>query len=106
MAGAQFSDIYDGVEILDVKFLTPARIRLKSSLGEDEANVQIDVINRRVYDHDEYDPKLTDLIFKHLDAVNNLPEDFFQASEDIYERAVEAHAEHERLRKEHAKGDV
>lgn len=74
------------VEVTDVEFMTPAMVHV----GKDKIPVQIDLINRRVYDNDGKLVPYSDRVFEFLDRVNTLPENFFEASEDIYERAAQA----------------
>ena len=87
------------IEIKDVIFLTPARVEFTHENGtEDSISVAIDLVSRKVYVG-----KVTwthsDKVFEYLDRVNTLPEDFFEASEDIYNEANKAVDEMEQIRK-------
>lgn len=85
-------------EVLDVVFLTPARIKYHAGGYTVLLNAQIDIANRQVY-CDGYDTAiLSKAVFDHLDAVNTLPENFFEASDDIYQGVQEAQLEHEKLK--------
>jgi hypothetical protein len=83
----------DDVEVVDVEFLTPARVHLRRGEEDVVLNVSVDLANRKIYkaDSDAPDEVLSEMVFTHLDSVNILPEDFFAAGEDIYERASDAY---------------
>ncbi len=83
------------VEVVDVAFLTPARITLKTPDGIEERNVGVDIINRKVYgDQGEI---YSEQVFEYLDRVNSLPDNFFEASEEIYQQAAAAKDEHDQM---------
>jgi hypothetical protein len=75
-------------EIVAVEFLTPAKVVVKANGQEKSIMVNVDIINRRVYD-DKGNTDLSDLIFSHLDSENTLPEDFFAATEDLQNTVAE-----------------
>lgn len=75
-------------EILDVVFLTPAIVKLKSNGVETTVHVSVDIINRKVYRNDQ--ETLSQEVFEYLDRVNSLPDDFFAAPDDITDKAFEA----------------
>lgn len=81
------------VEVNDVRFLTPAKISFKVEGVQKEEIVGIDLISRKVYRDDKELP-WGEKVFEYLDAINSLPENFFEASEDIYQKASDAKAEH------------
>lgn len=86
------------VEINDVVFLTPTRIEYTKDGVEQSVMMGIDLINKKAYVEEgvwEY----SDAIFEHLDRINTLPEDFFEAGEDIYNKANKAVDEMEDIRK-------
>jgi hypothetical protein len=86
------------VEINDVVFLTPTRIEYTKGGVEQSVMMGIDLINKKAYVEEgiwEY----SDAIFEHLDRINTLPEDFFEAGEDIYNKANKAVDEMEDIRK-------
>lgn len=86
------------VKIKEVQFLTPARVLTESGA---ELVFSIDVINRRAYaENGLYHEGWSELIFAHLDEVNTLPEDFFQAPDEVVEQAVRAQGEHESLKQQ------
>ena len=87
------------IEIIDVSFITPARIKAKIDDKEVEFNVSVDIINRKVYENNN-ESVYSEQIFNHLDSVNSLPEDFFQASDDIYEEAVNATKQQELIKQQ------
>jgi len=74
------------VEVTEVDFMTPALVHL----GENKVPVQIDLVKRKAYDSDGKSVDYSDQIFEYLDRMNTLPENFFEASEDIYNRAAQA----------------
>jgi len=80
--------------VLDVCFLTPARIVAKVDGRDVEVTVGVDIINRKVYENNTESP-LAEHIFEYLDKVNSLPEDFFQASDELQEQAAEAQDDHD-----------
>ena len=94
------------LEVLDVVFLTPAVIKVKSQdTCEMLVPVSVDIINRKVYLQDEPETEfMSEEVFAHLDEVNTLPDDFFRAPDSIVEEAISAQAAHENLRREHAGG--
>lgn len=89
-------DLDAKVEITDVEFLNPARIKLTVNGKETSVMVSVDIINRKVYDQKGHEFR-SEEVFAHLDSVNSLPEDFFQAPEEIYDQVEIAEAE--RIRK-------
>lgn len=88
----------NGLEILDVRFLTPARILMKEDGVEKQINVSIDIINREVYGEGGELLYCAEQIFEYLDRVNTLPEEFFMAPDDVQDRASEAYGDHEKMR--------
>lgn len=82
------------IEVIDVSFLTPARIKAKFDDKEFEITVGVDLINRKIYENND-ECKFSDQIFEYLDSVNSLPPDFFEAPSDIYNQAEEAKKDHE-----------
>lgn len=86
------------IEILDVEFLTPARITMKQNGEQCVRQVSIDLASRKVYSENGED--LGDLIFQFLDS-GNPPEDFFSPSDDIYEKVSEVYDEVQETRKAH-----
>ena len=85
------------VEVLDVSFLTPARVKSKVDGKEFEITVGVDLINRKIYENND-ECQFSDKIFEYLDSVNSLPENFFEAPEDIYNQAADAKHEHESVK--------
>lgn len=85
------------VEIVDVRFLTPALIVAKVDGNDVEMTVGVDIINRKVYENNKESP-LAEKIFEYLDDVNSLPEDFFQASDDVRNQAAEAQEDHDSVK--------
>ncbi len=87
------------VEIMDVEFLTPAKIKYKSDGVELSIMVSVDIINRKAYDllGNAY---LSEEIFNYLDTINNLPEDFFIAPEEVRQQASQADLDHKQFRKD------
>lgn len=81
------------VDVKDVRFLTPAKISMEVDGVIKEQIVSIDLISRKAY-VDNKEISYSEKIFGYLDEINTLPENFFEASEDIYEKAAEAKAEH------------
>jgi hypothetical protein len=79
-------------KIKDVEFLTPARVTLEVNGKETSVMVSVDIINRKVY-HANGQQFLSDQIFEYLDGVNNLPDDFFEAPDEIYEQVEKVDAE-------------
>jgi hypothetical protein len=87
------------MEVLDVSFLTPARIKFMVVPGvSEEASVNIDIVNRKVYHPDgEYSEIHTKEVFAYLDRVNELPGDMFEADQAIYDAAGDAKSAHDNL---------
>lgn len=86
----------ENVEIKDVRFLTPAKITLNVNGTKKEEIVTIDLINRSAY-RDNVILPYSKQIFDYLDSINNLPENFFEASEEIYNQVEETRAEHDKM---------
>lgn len=93
------------IEIKEVLFLTPAKI--KAVLNGEEVNfmVSVDIINRKVYVNDN-DTSISEQVFAHLDGINILPEDFFMASDEIRDEAAKAQMDNENIKKEFLNNDV
>lgn len=85
------------VDIVDVCFLTPARVKAKVNGHDLEMTVGVDIVNRKVYENDTESP-LAEHIFEYLDNVNSLPEDFFQASDELQDQAAEAQTDHDSVK--------
>lgn len=89
-------------EILDVEFLTPARVTLRDGGQEYVRQISIDLANRKVYsDSAEVAADLQDMVFKFLDSDNPFPGDFFSASDEIYEKAQDAFEDARRTQETH-----
>ena len=87
------------MKIVDVQFLTPARVKEQLDDGQKvDYDVNIDIVNRKVYRDGTLMDLMSDAVFAHLDEVNTLPEDFFAASEEIHEQAALAQEAHEKLK--------
>jgi hypothetical protein len=82
------------VEILDVSFLTPARVTAKVDGCDVEVTVGVDLISRKIYDNNG-ESQLSEHIFEYLDKANSLPEDFFVASDDVRYQAEQAQQNHD-----------
>jgi hypothetical protein len=87
------------VKIQEVEFLNPARITVKSGNDTRSFMVSVDIINRKVYDS-KGNLFLSDEVFEFLDAVNSLPEDFFEAPQEVREKAQDAAQERDRIKKD------
>ncbi len=92
------------IEITDVIFLTPARIEYKENGAEDSISVGVDLIGRKIYASKGVWIH-SDSVFEYLDHVNILPDDFFEAGEDIYNEANKAVDEMEDIRKAALQGE-
>jgi hypothetical protein len=92
------------IEVKDVIFLTPARIEYTKEDGStDSMTTGVDIIGRKVYvDNGVWTH--SDAVFEYLDRINTLPEDFFEAGEDIYDKANKAVDEMEDIRKSTVEG--
>ena len=75
-------------EILDVEFLTPARVTVREDNHTFVRQISIDLANRKVYSEDE---DMQEMVFKFLDSANPLPDDFFSAPDEIYEKVKEVY---------------
>ena len=92
------------LEITDVQFMVPALVSLDFGDNSNDVMLNIDLANRKAYDKLGNLVSYNDKIFKHLDRVNTLPDDFFEASEDIYDKAEEARQELEEIKKKTKEG--
>jgi hypothetical protein len=86
-------------EVKSVEFLTPAKLTLLVNGEEKTFMVNIDIINKKVYD-ERGDDALSGLVFDYLDAINTLPEDFFAAPDEIYDVVEKVEAERESMRQQ------
>lgn len=85
------------VKVTQVEFLTPARVTAEINGEPRTMVVSVDIINRKAYD-DKGVSVVSDALFEHLDEINTLPDDFFAAPEEVYEKAAEAEQERTRLK--------
>lgn len=90
------------LEIVDVSFLTPAMLKTKEGTN---IQVSVDLVKRLVYRDESVDELLSKRTFSYLDAVNTLPEDFFQAGDEIHEKAEQALTDHETIKEEQVGGN-
>lgn len=86
----------NNVEITDLRFLTPAKVSMTINGTEIHEFLSVDLITRKAYKGNE-EVSYSDKVFEYLDTINSLPENFFEASEDIYKQAEEAKAEHAQM---------
>lgn len=90
------------IKVLNVQFLTNARLTLQVDGETKDVLVAIDLVNRKVYDNSKSVTEvegLGEVVFSHLDTVTAaLPGDFFSAGEDIQEKAQQAYDEIQRNR--------
>jgi hypothetical protein len=95
--GKQVVDSVEPQKVVGVEFLTPARITVSHNGKEITETVNVDIINRKVYlaSGSEW---MSDELFHYLDSVNNLPEDFFAAPDELHEKV--ASLEEDRLRQQ------
>lgn len=89
------------IEVQDVIFLTPARVKTKEDGQDFEHNVSVDFVNRKVYDQHGLCSGFSEQIFEYLDKTNALPEDLFEAPPEVYDKANEAYREKDNLRSEY-----
>lgn len=73
--------------IKSIEFLTPAKIVINSNGEESIIMVNIDIINRKVYDN-KGNLFMSDDVFSHLDSIHSLPDDFYSASEELHEKVA------------------
>lgn len=79
-----------GFEVNDVQFLVSAVVDVSfGDLPPVKKEVSIDIANRKVY-HAGKEAPFCNAVFDYLDRANTLPEDFFQADENIYKEANKA----------------
>lgn len=93
------SDFLDAeeIEISDVMFLTPARIKSKIDGQSCDFNVDVDIINRKVYFQNKIF-KFSDKVFKYLDKINTLSSDFFKEDDSYFDEAIKAQKEHDSIK--------
>lgn len=86
----------ENVKILDISFMTPAKVNLVENGVEKSVMVSVDLINRKVFG--AYGEELdSDKFFAHLDNVNYIPDDFYTVSDDTYDTVSQAKAEHDEM---------
>lgn len=84
------------IEVQEVVFLTPAKIKVLVDGVSQIRMASIDIVNRKVY-LENGDTSLSEQVFSHIDEVTILPEDFFSAPDDVQEQAEKAEQEREKL---------
>jgi len=89
------------VKITDVEFLTPARISIEEDGTAFVKEVNVDLANRRIYDHINHRFIWEDQVFQFLDSSNPLPSDFFSASDDVSDRVQEAYDQARDVQSQH-----
>ena len=90
----------DSFDVVDVQFLTPARVTIEDNGSKQVYDLSIDLANRKVYSDGTF-ISWGDKIFEFLDAANPLPSDFFSAPDDVYEKAQSAFEEARKTQEEH-----
>lgn len=80
------------IEVVDVEFLTSAKITMKE--GEDivTKEVMMDLANRKVYPENS---NMENAIFRFLDKIETLPEGFFFDADDLEKDVMEAYKNEE-----------
>jgi hypothetical protein len=87
------------IEILDIEFLTPARIKAKVNGQEAIFTAGVDIINRRVYIGND-ESFIGDHVFNYLDSINTLPEDFFAAPQEVVNEVQKAESDLDAIKQE------
>lgn len=77
------------IEIKELVFLTPAKLKIVVDGQEKTMMVNVDLVNKKVYSQ-AGDSFYSDHIFSYLDSMYILPEDFFSSSEEVNEEVAEA----------------
>lgn len=88
---AIYKQYHPDAEIKDVKFLMPAKIIYEVNGKEHIKIVHVDLPNKEVYDDkgDLLPKEQLTMFFQFLSAKNDLPEDFYQADEEITRKAAD-----------------
>lgn len=79
----------DQVAFNEVRFLTPARVDFEANGQREQVVLSVDLVNKKAY----LDSELwswSDELFRHIEAANALPDDFFAAPADVRRQASEA----------------
>ncbi len=95
-------------EIQGVSMLTPILVKATSQfLGQDKHDIEItgkiDYVNKKVYldqlikDPEQVEEKILEFLNQHM----ILPDDMYEAPEEVYEEASRAQGEHDAMRAEH-----
>ncbi len=82
-----------------VSFLLPARVsyNIDEKIGGSTV-VFVDMVQRKIYGNsDEVQEDFSKKIFDFLDNKTSMPEDVYEAGEDVYETAHEAQLRHDEL---------
>lgn len=87
------------VEVKQVEFLTPAKVTLVINGLEQIVMVNVDFLNKKIYDADGK-MWLSEPVFEHLDEINSLPDDFFAAPQEIYDKAEVIKQQHDKYSKD------
>lgn len=80
----------DEIEIKEILFLTPAKIKANINGEEKTMMVSVDIVNKKAYTSDG-DSSLSEKVFAFIDAVHVLPEDFFSASQEVMDEVQDAY---------------
>ena len=99
---------YVSYEIQNVSMLTPILVKATSKFLEKDKNDieitgQLDYVNKKVYldqliqDPEQVKEKILEFLNQHM----ILPDDMYEAPEEVYEEASRAQGEHDAMRAEH-----
>ena len=93
-------DTLENAKVIDVSFLTPAKVSFTIKGEAQEEMVNIDLIDRVAYLKNGQKAPYSDNIFNYLNSINELDLDFFRPSEDIYKQTEEIMKQHDSMKEE------
>lgn len=83
--------------VTGLEFMTPAKLTVVADGEEITQWVNVDIINRKVYTQGG-NLWMSDEVFAFLDSSNNLPDDFYAASDELHEQVADIDGD--RIRKQ------
>ena len=93
------------IEIKQVQFLVPIRVVYTVDGVEMVAEGNANIATQQVFlDRSQEHPWVAEMVFPFLRNANTLPEDNFEAGEEVYEQADRAQGEYQQAHKQHVGG--
>jgi hypothetical protein len=92
------------ITIKKIQFFTPATITYEENSVISTCGVSVDYVGKVVQLSADAPPEIADLFFPFLDESLAIPEGFFEANDEVYEKASKANDDYEKIHKDHVGG--